>query len=182
MTTSSATTPQHGTPSDPRTREHQDLLQALAVHRGLLRTTVDGLTDEQARHRPTASRLSLGGIIKHVASVEAQWADFAINGPSAFSFGETTEAEWAAGFELGPDESLASVLDTYASVAAATDQMVADLDDFDADHALPEAPWFPPGARWSVRQVVVHIVAETAQHAGHADILRETIDGSKTMG
>ena len=49
-------------------------------------------------------------------------------------------------------------------------------------HALPEAPWFQPGARWSARRVFVHIVAETAQHAGHADILRESIDGQKSMG
>jgi hypothetical protein len=183
MTTSSETTTQGGpAPSDPPSREHQDLLQALAIHRGLLRTTVDGLTDDQARHRPTASRLCLGGIIKHVATTEAQWVDFIVKGPTAFNFGEATEAEWAAGFELGPGESLASVLDTYTSVASATDELVAGLDDLDADQLLPEAPWFPPGARWSARQTVIHIIAETAQHAGHADILRETIDGSRTMG
>ncbi|HZH22206.1 MAG TPA: DUF664 domain-containing protein, partial [Geodermatophilus sp.] len=56
------------------------------------------------------------------------------------------------------------------------------LPDLDASHPLPEAPWFQPGARRSARRVFVHIVAETAQHAGHADILRETIDGQKTMG
>ena len=54
--------------------------------------------------------------------------------------------------------------------------------DLDCDHALPQAPWFEPGARWSARRVLLHIVAETAQHAGHADILRESIDGQKTMG
>ena len=47
---------------------------------------------------------------------------------------------------------------------------------------LPETPWFEPGARWTARRVFVHIIAETPQHAGHADILRETIDGQKTMG
>ncbi|MEP6625690.1 MAG: DUF664 domain-containing protein, partial [Acidimicrobiia bacterium] len=52
----------------------------------------------------------------------------------------------------------------------------------DADHALPEAPWFEPGARWSARRTLLHIIAETAQHAGHADIIREAIDGAKTMG
>ena len=44
------------------------------------------------------------------------------------------------------------------------------------------APWFPPGARWSARRVLLHIIAETAQHAGHADIIRESLDGAKTMG
>ena len=49
-------------------------------------------------------------------------------------------------------------------------------------HPLPEAPWFQPGATRSARRVFLHIVAETAQHAGHADILRESLDGQKTMG
>ena len=59
---------------------------------------------------------------------------------------------------------------------------MATLPDLDADHALPDAPWFELGARWSTRRVFLHVIAETAQHAGHADILRESIDGQKTMG
>jgi hypothetical protein len=47
---------------------------------------------------------------------------------------------------------------------------------------LPAAPWFEAGARWSARRVLQHILAETAQHAGHADIVREGIDGAKSMG
>ncbi len=54
--------------------------------------------------------------------------------------------------------------------------------DLDVAHPLPKAPWFEPGATWSVRRVILHILAETSQHAGHADILRESIDGQKTMG
>lgn len=71
--------------------------------------------------------------------------------------------------------------DEYARVAATTDALVGSLD-LDAAHPLPPAPWFPPGAVWSVRRTVLHILAETAQHAGHADIIRESIDGAKTMG
>jgi hypothetical protein len=59
---------------------------------------------------------------------------------------------------------------------------VATVADLDAEYPLPAAPWFAPGAMRSVRRAVVHIVAETAQHAGHADIIRESIDGQKTMG
>jgi uncharacterized protein DUF664 len=59
---------------------------------------------------------------------------------------------------------------------------VATLPDLDVSHPLPSAPWFEPGARWSTRRVLLHIIAETAQHAGHADIIRESLDGSKTMG
>ena len=56
------------------------------------------------------------------------------------------------------------------------------LPSLDASQPLPEAPWFERGARWSARRVLVHLVAETAQHAGHADIIREAIDGAKSMG
>jgi hypothetical protein len=51
-----------------------------------------------------------------------------------------------------------------------------------ARHPLPEAPWFAPGERWSARRVLLHIMAETAHHAGHADIIRESLDGAKSMG
>jgi hypothetical protein len=54
--------------------------------------------------------------------------------------------------------------------------------DLDLSHPLPEAPWFEKGASWSARRVLLHVIAETAQHAGHADIIRETLDGSRTMG
>ena len=63
-----------------------------------------------------------------------------------------------------------------------TDAVVGALLSLDASHPLPEAPWFEPGACWSARRGLIHIVAETAQHAGHADIIRETIDGAKSMG
>jgi hypothetical protein len=88
---------------------------------------------------------------------------------------------WAAQFQLLPDETLADVLAGYNAVAASTDTIVR-THDLDIAHPLPEAPWFEPGATWTARRVLLHIIAETAQHAGHADILRETLDGSKTMG
>ena len=56
------------------------------------------------------------------------------------------------------------------------------MPDLDASHPLPPAPWNPPGERWTVRRTLLHIATETAQHAGHADIIRESLDGSKTMG
>ena len=69
----------------------------------------------------------------------------------------------------------------YEKVAQRTDELVRTVD-LDATQPLPEAPWFAPGATRSARRVFIHIVAETAQHAGHADIIRESIDGQKTMG
>jgi putative radical SAM enzyme (TIGR03279 family) len=75
------------------------------------------------------------------------------------------------------DDTLAGILDEYDRVAARTDELVRTLPDLDLSQELPAAPWFPPGARWTARRVFVHIVAETSQHAGHADIIREQIDG-----
>jgi hypothetical protein len=79
-------------------------------------------------------------------------------------------------------ETLAGLLETYESVARKTDELVATLPDLDASHPLPQAPWFEPGASWSVRRVLLHLIAEISQHAGHADIIREALDGAKTMG
>ena len=166
------------------TAERADLLETLAVHRYFLRHTVQGLTDDQARERATASELTLGGLIKHVAHVEESWARFVVEGPAAMAApsNDAGYEDWANGFRLLPDETLEGVLARYEEVAARTDDLVRTLPDLDASHPLPEAPWFAPGARRSARRAFLHIVAETAQHAGHADIIRETLDGQKTMG
>jgi uncharacterized damage-inducible protein DinB len=175
------------TPTPPApllTREHEDLLQALAQHRTFLRVTAAGLTDAQAASTPTASELSIGGLIKHVAASETAWIDFILTGPAAVAFepGEEHVEARRNEFRMIGGETLADVLDHYAAVERRTDAVVAAIVDLDASQPLPEAPWFEPGARWSARRALLHVIAETAQHAGHADVIRETIDGQKTMG
>ena len=166
--------------------ERADILAGLALARHFLRFTARDLTDEQARQRTTASELCVGGLIKHVAATEQGWVDFILDGPSAMSdFSAMTDedvARWTDGFRLLPDETLAGVLTGYEKVAQRTDELVASLPDLDLAHPLPNAPWFPPGAKRSARRVFLHIIAETAQHAGHADIIRESLDGAKSMG
>ncbi len=163
--------------------ERDELVATLDKHRGFLRHTVKGLTDEQAAQRTTVSELCLGGLIKHVAAVEEQWVAFVNEGPSAFAPMDAASYEThAATFRMQPGETLASIVEHYDEVAARTDELVRTLSTLDVDHPLPEAPWFEPGARWSARRAFLHILAETAQHAGHADILREAVDGQKTMG
>jgi uncharacterized damage-inducible protein DinB len=162
--------------------ERADLLETLAAHRGFLLRTVQDLTDDQARRRTTASELTLGGIVKHVARTERAWARFIVEGTPAMEASEDSWADQADSFVLREDETLAGVLAEYAEVAKGTDALVESLPDLDVAHPLPEAPWFPPGATRSARRVITHIVAETAQHAGHADIIRESLDGRKTMG
>jgi uncharacterized damage-inducible protein DinB len=163
------------------TGERADLVQVLDRHRGFFRHTVRGLTDEQATQRTTVSELTLAGLVKHVAHTEEKWANFAQRGAEAFDTGNWSIEAWKAEWSLQPGETLESVLAEYEEIARRTDELVATLD-LDAAYALPQAPWFEPGAQWSVRRVVLHLIAETSQHAGHADILRESLDGQKTMG
>ena len=161
------------------TRERQDLLETLDKHRGFLRFTARELTDAQATQRTTASSLTIAGLIKHVAATEHAWLQFVVGGADAMG---ASVGDYENQFTKFPDETLESLLERYAQVARETSEIVNNLPDLDADHPLPEAPWFEPGARWSARRVLLHIIAETSQHAGHADIIRESLDGSKTMG
>ena len=162
--------------------ERADLLSSLAKHRLFLRYTVRDLTDEQAAERTTVSELCLGGLIKHVALTERQWITFILEGPSAMSFDEQSAQDFMASFRMVEGETLSGLLDHYEEVARRTDELVVTLPDLDVAHPLPPAPWFEQGASWSARRVLIHIVAETAQHAGHADIIREALDGAKSMG
>jgi uncharacterized damage-inducible protein DinB len=190
MTTTSTpatTTAATATATTKSTGERADLLETLAKHRFLLRLTVRDLTDDQAGQRTTASVLCLGGLIKHVARAESNWVDFILGGADAMAEGaeewaaEASIERWMANFAMVPGETLAAILTGYDEVARRTDEVVAAVD-LDGSHPLPEAPWFEPGARWSARRAVLHIIAETAQHAGHADIIRESLDGAKSMG
>ena len=173
--------------------ERDDLLDLLHKHRELFRHTVQGLSDEQAAATPTASALCLGGLIKHVTAVEKNWADFIVEGPATRSDVDWATIDWSNpppevlehqnGFRMTDGETLAGLLAAYDEVAEATDALLGNPDlDLDSRQPLPAAPWFEAGATWSARRVFGHIVAETAQHAGHADIIRETIDGQKSMG
>jgi uncharacterized damage-inducible protein DinB len=161
------------------TGERADFLQTLNQHRGFLRYTLRDLTDEQAAQRTTVSELCLGGLIKHVSGVETRWMRFAVGGAEAM---EAEEYDWAGQFRMAEGDTVAGLLASYEEVAQKTNELVATLPDLDASYPLPEAPWFPPGTSWSVRRVLLHIIAETSQHAGHGDIIREALDGQKTMG
>ena len=165
------------------TGERADLLASLARQRHFLRHTVRDLTDEQASQRTTVSELCLGGLIKHVAAVEQRWLRFITDGPEAMAGGGSSADPdaWTNLFRMLDGETLAGLLAEYERVARQTDELVAAIPDLDADQPL-NSPWFPPGTRWTARRVLLHVIAETAQHAGHADIIRESLDGQKTMG
>ncbi|ASU81969.1 DinB family protein [Nocardiopsis gilva YIM 90087] len=166
--------------------ERTELLDILAEQRKNLRLTVRGLSDEQAAARTTPSELCLGGLIKHVARVERGWINV-MNGRSAFGGDQpgqqdpaAQEARWADEFRLVDGETLSGMLDLYDEVARETEAAVAALPSLDIAAKLPEAPWFPPNTSWTARRILLHLIRETSQHAGHADIIRESLDGAST--
>lgn len=142
-----------------------------------------GLTDEQARATPTASALSIGGLIKHVTAMQRIWMRRVAAAPDEPSKDtrpfEERRREFEDEFVMRADETLAQVLDAYAAQNAETLRLVQSAD-FDAAVPVPrDAPWFPKDVdAWSVRWVFQHVISELARHAGHADILRESIDGA----
>ncbi|GAB3930022.1 hypothetical protein GCM10011575_28620 [Microlunatus endophyticus] len=170
------------------TTERDDLLAELRQARFFLRYTAKDLTDEQAAQRTTVSALSIGGLVKHVTDGERSWAGFVLEGPSAVS-GKKDFSDWTAedfaerekGFAMQPGETLAGLLGAYEEVARATDELLRGIPSLDARQPLPKAPWYTAESQ-SARRTFLHIIAETTQHAGHADIIRESIDGQKTMG
>jgi hypothetical protein len=166
------------------TDERSDFLSALEKHRGFLRQTLNGVTEEEAGRRTTVSELCLGGIVKHVTQVEERWVDFIQRGPEAMGGGFDPEAVQAHldTFRMLEGDTVANLLERYGDAATRTAKVVNELPSLDVTHPLPEAPWFEQGASWSARRVLLHILAESAQHAGHADIIREALDGAKTMG
>jgi len=162
--------------------QRADLLSALAKQRTFLRHTASGLGDAEARRRSTVSALCIAGIVKHVTAVERRWARFIAEAAPAMAMNKGSAAAHTATFEITEAETLKSLLSDYEAAARETETLVGSLESLDDGHPLPRAPWFDPGSSWSHRRVLLHLLMETAQHAGHADIVREAIDGSRTMG
>jgi len=88
--------------------------------------------------------------------------------------------DYAADFHLEAGETLSGVISLYAAVAAETESIVAEIADLGQPVPVPKGvPWFPADVEaWSVRWVLLHLIEETARHAGHADIIREALDGA----
>ena len=158
------------------TGERDALLRFVEAQRGALRRAVDGLSEAQAAARPTVSELCVVGLVKHCAEMESDWIRGTLAGLPALR--ERDQANWGDSFRLVDGESVDDVLKFSEEVAAETERIIGALPDLDVTVPLPEAPWFPAGARRSARWILLHLVEETARHAGHADILRESLDGA----
>ncbi|GIF11288.1 DinB family protein [Actinoplanes teichomyceticus] len=155
--------------------EQQGLLDYLAQMRYVLKLTAYGLTPQQLRATPAAGALSVGGLIKHCASTEENWLATMRGGSQAPDFAAYQEA-----FRLADGETVEELFARYDRVAAETAKTVAGIGDLDfgvpVDHSVP---WNRPDLeRFTLRWVLLHLIQETARHTGHADIIREGIDGA----
>ncbi|MBW5485624.1 DUF664 domain-containing protein [Streptomyces bambusae] len=157
--------------------ERGTLLAFVESQRAALREAAEGLTEEQAAGRHSASELSLSGLLKHAAQVERNWLRLAQQQPYKSSY-ETH----LAGFKLIEGETMPSVLASWEEVAADLRAFVEAVPTLDQTFPLPEAPWFPKDTKVSIRWMLLHLVEEFARHAGHADVIRESLDGTKAMG
>ena len=155
--------------------EKEQLLAFLDYQRGLLRLASFGLDDEQARMASSVSSLSVAGLLKHLALVEDNWSNTILQQARP----PDAEDSYDRAFTLDPDETLAGALEAYEEAARRTDEVVRNRS-LDEPVPVPKGvPWFPSDVEaWTVRWVVLHLIEETARHAGHADIVRESVDGA----
>ncbi|OII64099.1 hypothetical protein BJP40_21925 [Streptomyces sp. CC53] len=165
-------------PAEAHGDERGALLSFVAAQRDALRRAVLGLTEEQAASRPSASELSLSGLLKHAAEVELNWLRLAQQRPNER---QRTQDTWHEGFRLIGEETVPGVLAYWDGVVKETEEFVRAVPSLDDTFPLPEAPWFPKDGRVSVRWLALHLVQEFARHAGHADIIRESLDGKTSF-
>ncbi len=161
----------------PLVDEREVLLAFLGQQRDALRYAAHGLDPVQGTAHPTVSELSLAGLIKHAALVEHAWTTFLTTGDTGVF---VPADDWSDGFRLLEGETLEDVIDRADDQARKTEKVVGALEDLGAP--LPPTvdlvPWIPGGIVWTPRWVLLHLIEETARHAGHADIIRESIDGA----
>jgi uncharacterized damage-inducible protein DinB len=147
----------------------------LVRHRGALLAKLDGLAERQVRWPLTPTGTNLLGIVKHVASVQLEYFGVVFGRPSERTFpwlGDDAPVDSDMFASL--DESVADVIAFHHFSAAHADATIAALD-LDAAGAVP---WWPEERRAvTLQQILVHMAYETARHAGHADIVRELLDG-----
>ena len=167
----------------PVADERSALCEYLAYHQSAYFAVSYGLTDEQARSSPTVRALSIGGLGKHATGMQRSWMGRVAAAPEAppkdtRPFEEISE-EFGDQHVMRPDETLDGLLRAF-EVQNAKSLRLVETTDLDAAVPVPhDIPWFPKNQEaWSVRWVILHVINELARHAGHADIIRETIDGA----
>ncbi|MEV3960781.1 DinB family protein [Nocardia sp. NPDC050193] len=161
----------------PGSREREDLVQLLDEQREMFRITLRGIDDEQARQRTTASDLTLGGLLHHIIRCEREWTTVLVERDEN---AEQKLEDYEGEYIIADDETVAGLLAEWERVAANTAELVRAVDDLDASIPTPTNPWVPGRVWWSARFLILHILREIAHHSGHADIIREQLDGANT--
>ena len=167
----------------PAKDERQTLIEFLRHNQNAFLAIAYGMTDEQARSTPSVSALSIGGLIKHVAGVQRSWMARVTAAPGSPPRDDRPFEEQAAEYQdqyvMRDDETLEQLLDTLRAQNEDTLRIVAGTD-LDTQVPVPhDVPWFPQDLDfWNVRWVAMHLVEELTRHAGHGDIIRESIDGA----
>ena len=152
--------------------EKESLRVSLDRHRDVMVWKLEGLDDEAIRRPMTPSGTSLLGLVKHLAAVEYGWFCDTFGRPhESMPFDTNDDEDDGADLRVEPDEATADILAFYARACAASDAAIAEL-----DVETTGTAWY--GAEVTMRWVLIHMIEETARHAGHADIVRELVDGA----
>ncbi|MGP9537273.1 mycothiol transferase [Brachybacterium sp. AOP43-C2-M15] len=169
----------------PETTEERDTLATFAAQQiRQVATALHGLTDEQLRQTPTASAMSLGALARHVLLIAEGGTAAIAAAPEAGPTPDRAPEQLQAEGMVAPDALRAE--DTPESLVeelhGAADRLAIAIREADPDGDGPfdGAPWWDGRSRWTTRWYALHQVEEFARHAGHADILRESIDGRGT--
>ncbi|WNV75909.1 DinB family protein [Geodermatophilus sp. DSM 44513] len=158
--------------------EKRELLGYLRTRRTDLVAKLDGLGEYDARRPMTPTGTSLLGLVKHVAYVQLGYLGEVFGRPSGRSYPWDDGSEPDADLWAAPDESRDEIVELYRFSAAHADATVGAL----PLDAVGEVPWWPPERRHpTLHTVLVHLCVEVARHAGHADVVRELIDGRAGM-
>lgn len=167
-------------PAHSRDPEKHILQKYLRRGREDLVSKLDGLSEYDVRRPLVPSGTNLLGLVKHVASVQLDYFGAVFGRPSGMSLPWLADdAEPEADMWATPEQSRAEILDLHRLSAAHSDATIEELP-LDAPGAVPW--WDGERRNVTLQQILVHMISETAQHAGHADILRELIDGSLGRG
>ncbi|RIV38963.1 DinB family protein [Micromonospora radicis] len=154
-----------------RTGDERAVLESfLDFHRAVVLRKLRGLSEADATHRLVPSATTLAGLIKHLTLVERNWFP-ALLDPGPGEVHLTSPEDAAASFALTDGETVEGLAAAYEAQCVRSREVAAR---FDLDHVAPQ----PQLGEVSLRWILVHMIEETARHAGHADILRELTDGS----
>jgi uncharacterized damage-inducible protein DinB len=148
--------------------EREVLETFLDLYREIIQRKVAGLSEEQLRRRLVPSATTLAGLLKHLTGVEREWFQLGLAQRAAGELGSLPEDD---GWTVGRAETAGRLLADYARACGTSREIAAG---FGLDDTVPH----PRLGRVSLRWIYVHLIEETARHAGHADILREQTDGA----